>query len=327
MVREVRFASQLDEMGSHIGLIYADGNDVGRVVEEQMTEPNNLRAFSQVLENAALAALIAATRPYWNQDREVLPFLPIVLGGDDLLVLATGESAFPIAASLSSHFQNEVRVRSKERKEQGEMRFEGEALDVSMSVGVAIAHTTYPLFALEELAEQLLRSAKRYSMELRRMGLGEVGTLDFRVISTSSADPWEQVREREYRLMTPPGALEQWGTARPYPVLPVEGLQRPAWSDVESGLRRLKASRFPRNKLNAWRDLLWVEPSLQAQLELSAMLSRLTREQQKEMEAIARQLGLSDVTQFFFTDPVQMSHRLSPLPDLVEVYDFIREAE
>lgn len=275
------------------------------------------------MEDSAAAALAQATRPWWPRAGSLLPFVPIALGGDDVLLITTAQSAMPVASQLCLSFQQQIRERSADARRQGELRLAAEHLDIAVSAGVVIAKASHPIFALRRLAEELLRSAKQLSSQLKRRGHGMVSTLDFRVISSPSANPLEEVRNLEYRLPDAPGMGESWGTCRPYPCQPVPGLSRPAWLDLQAAMQLLKG--FPRNKLQAWQELLYTDPPLNAELELSLMLAHMQPKQQIQFRQVARSLGLPNERDLFLQDVLaeHASRRFSPLPDLVELSEFI----
>src|SRR5690606_35532543 len=112
-------------------------------------------------------------------------------------------------------FQSEVGRLSREKKAEG-FQFDGEQLDVAMSAGVALAKSSHPIFALAQLASELLAEAKALSSQLFAQGHSRQSTLNFRVISSANANPWPQVR-REELLLSDSAARPKWATSRPYP--------------------------------------------------------------------------------------------------------------
>ncbi len=206
------------------------------------------------------------------------------------------------------------------------MDFSGDELNVAMSAGVAIAKSSHPIFALEELAGALLNSAKKLSSSLYPE-FGRVSTLDFRVITTPTANPWELVREREFRLpQLHQRNMERWATCRPYTCQQLNDLNRPSVDRLIEAVQTLRTSGFPRNKLHAWRELLWAESETQIMLDLAYIQSRLGTENWETLEGIASLMGLDPGVPLYLTNPLNPTQALSPLPDLTELYEFIPEA-
>lgn len=317
---------ELSEVGrsspaNHIGFIYADGNGLGRLIEDELTSEGALREFSRILEESILAAVAAAVGPAVANG---LPIVPVLIGGDDVILITPAQVALPAAARLCVAFGEEIASRLDAAVSAQSLRFEGEAPQVTMSAGVALAKASHPIFALRELAEDLQVSAKRQSADLRRLGLGQQPTLDFRVISSSSANTWDQVRKRELRLPIEDPLLRRWATARPYPCRRIDGLNRPTWPVIEEAIHSLRAGGFPRNKLQLWQTILQSDYSTERSLlEVRLLHSRLSPSHRELISDVAGRLAISDPLDLFLTDPLQPINEITPLPDIVELYDFL----
>ena len=327
-------AEELGDLGqqsrpaNYLGFIYADGNGIGRIIEHELEDEEALAKFSQILETAMLAAVIEATQPHWPQQGKLLPFIPVLIGGDDIILITTADTALPIAHKICLAFQEKV------NRQLAEAQFGSQPLTVAMSAGVVIAKASHPIFALETLAGELLQSAKKLSRTFQQQGHGQVCTLDFRVITSPTANSWEKVLEQEFRLPTPPDAMGHLLTAtcRPYPCQRVEGVSRPAWDDLVAAVQRLKQDGFPRNKLHVWQDMLWYDPPIAGVLALSQMRQRLSAAHKQTMAHIADRLylekrsPLSLADDLYLLEPFNRQDYLSPLPDITEVYEFIAAA-
>lgn len=319
--------NELDGVGSkstpanYIGFIYADGNGIGGFIENQLKTEDALRAFSKILEDSMLAAVDAAAGPAIGLR---LPIVPVLIGGDDVILIVPAQIALPMAASLCVNFGNEIAVRIEQAIENKQLQFQGDPPQITMSAGVALAKTSYPIFALHELAKELQDSAKRQSADLSQK-YGPQPTLDYRVITTSSANTWEKTRQLEMRLrQTGRNHLERWATARPYPCRRVEGLTRPTWPDIAESARQLRLNGFPRNKLQLWETILQNEFSLERTLlEVRMLQSRLSHENRALMDEVASRVFIDNQLDLFLTDPLDLSAAITPLPDIVELYDFL----
>lgn len=331
-------AEELGDLGqqsrpaNYLGFIYADGNGIGRIIEHELKDEAALTEFSAILETAMLAAVLEATQPHWSQQSGLLPFIPVLIGGDDIILITTADTALPIAHKICLAFQE--KVNQQLAGAQSITKSDDEPLTVAMSAGVVIAKASHPVFALETLAGELLQSAKKLSRTFQQRGHGQVSTLDFRVITSPTANSWEKVLEQEFRLPTPTDAMGHLLTAtcRPYPCHRVEGVSRPAWDDLVAAVQRLKQDGFPRNKLHAWQDMLWYDPPIASVLALNQMRQRLNTKHREAMAYIADRLFLEKRSPFSLADelyllePFNRQDYLSPLPDMTELYEFIATA-
>ncbi|MBM4430904.1 MAG: hypothetical protein FJ026_11250, partial [Chloroflexi bacterium] len=210
-------ANDLGEIGHasspnrFVGLIYADGNNVGSMVA-RISSPARYRQFSrrlyQATEEAVLDALAEHLQPKYvasaldpeRPDREkmwVHPFEIITIGGDDLILIVPGDKALPIAQSIGERLEetlgchacegaNENRYsaqRYHHYDDEGQPTFQARGYEpqISLSAGVVVAAENTPIYFLWGLAEQLIRSAKRQAKELKRSGY-KGGTVDFMIL-------------------------------------------------------------------------------------------------------------------------------------------------
>jgi len=310
--------NEIEQLGNYVGFIYADGNGIGKIIEEYIHSPEDLKAFSKGMEASATAAIAAIAHDWQSKNPGCnLPLIPILSGGDDIIVIANATYALDIANSICLGFQSEA-------KKQLGANFPL----LSMSAGVVIAKAKHPIFELQRLSEELLVSAKRLSRQLSRINGLPVCALDFRIITSPSANAWPEVYQFEYRLPDLPGQnQEHWATCRPYPCSPISSIHRPAITDLLAAVRSLKgkeqlSSGLPRNKIHAWQNLLRVEPALKVELELSILRSHLSTSQKSLLRKAAEQLCLPTETSLFLTDPLDPIRLISPLPDIVEVEAF-----
>ncbi|HZV48941.1 MAG TPA: hypothetical protein VFD49_04170 [Candidatus Dormibacteraeota bacterium] len=212
-----------------LGLVHADGNGLGQVFldfhhlagatapEDRRRYADTLRSFSAGIDLVAASAFRVAARrllEHQGSEDEVLPLLPLIVGGDDLTVLLDGRHALTFAhdylaallrwpegldraleAAVST--VREILGRAAERH--------GRRAELTACAGVAVVKPHYPFHAAYELAEDLLRSAKRHKPE---------SALDFQVLYDSTDARLAALRERLHRSLPDPRALRLH--ARPY---------------------------------------------------------------------------------------------------------------
>jgi len=213
--RHVEAARSLEDVGNasrregYIGLIYADGDGVGAKLLGLSSEAE-YQGFSQGLDEATLRAtyedaLMPLARCALQQrGTEVCPFQPLLIGGDDLLAITPAQYALPAAVALCEGFAR--------RAPQG----------LTMSAGVVIAPHNYPVFHLEALAGQLLKSAKARA---RQEGCGAI---DFWFLRGGNVFSTNLGQHRRKTLRRERGGSEYQLHERPYTVAEMKDLLQEA---------------------------------------------------------------------------------------------------
>ena len=201
--RRVHFTQDLNELGAacrarpgYIGLLYADGNRMGQVLESLPT-PEAYRQFSQALrealEHAAYQALAEHLHPIQIERVSptgkplgkgyIHPLEPLVAGGDDLILIVPADVALPIALRLSQLFEREMVQRVPDEI----WSWLPPALrHPTLSVGVAIADSHNPVRVLQQLSRELCKSAKGRVHEEEEQGHPPTSALDFLVLKSQS---------------------------------------------------------------------------------------------------------------------------------------------
>lgn len=225
---------------SKVAVIHIDGNGIGAIMRNlkaavgcvppeefegqlgcEPRDPDALRRFvlTVSLHLDAVVADAFATAWYdvaqWAQkDRRaeqinftVVPVVPVILGGDDVTVIASGDYALPFATSFLLHFEKKtaadpllkyLHAVSKICDKEGI----SDPAPMTAAAGVAIVRRNFPFHIAYELAEKLVSRAK---------GVGKnqgCSTLDFHVLfDTTVVDPDDQLggyrkfTKRPFRLI------------------------------------------------------------------------------------------------------------------------------
>ena len=208
-----RFPEDLDALADNegrIAFLYADGNNMGDLLQ-LMPSPASYRHFSQVLHSATRDALFSA---FWNVFGEAclkdphrpLPFEIIALGGDDLVAIVPASCGWALAVQVLEGFEEYAGVQKLEYELNERLKDALlKAAHLSLSAGLAIADAKYPVRFLFDLAEGLLREAKRLA---RTTQSGTLCHLWLRapVITESAKILMDELYKREERYLT----------ARPY---------------------------------------------------------------------------------------------------------------
>lgn len=257
---------------SYLAIVHADGNNMGLRIKEigdQYNEPGGnagyvraLRRFSESVKEIAETALartaalliapdnlsnklLAGKIPLQCHDGEdILPFRPIVFGGDDVTFVCEGRLGLALAAEYLAVFASQHLAGKPAH---------GRA-------GVAVVHSHYPFSRAYELAESLCGSAKKYIQSWQDRDNIGVTALDWHFAVSGLVLPLGDVREREYtaptgsllmrpiRLTSPEHDWRSWQTFGRL----IGEFQRPADEGGQWAGRR--------NKLKALRDTLRAGP-------------------------------------------------------------------
>lgn len=219
---------------SKVAVIHIDGNGVGGVMrrlDEVLSERGGgalkgelgvaggdsdaLRVLVLKISERLDAAVKLAFRSAWervaklarkdaedsNRCYTAIPVVPVILGGDDVTVITSGDYALPFAAAYLRYYEeatgNDPILRyltPPEGQDTGPM---------TAAAGVAIVKRNFPFHIAYELAEKLVDRAKKVG----KTACPPCSTLDYHVLfDTTVLDPDEAIRGYE-RFTTRPFRL------------------------------------------------------------------------------------------------------------------------
>jgi CRISPR-associated protein Cmr2 len=267
-IQNIHAADDLGEIGQaatpegFIGVVYADGNNMGGLLEELRTPVEYSQFADAVYEatkDAVFEALMRRLSPIEATDergrrRRIYPFEILSIGGDDFFLIVPAHVALPIACDIAKAVEEKLRNHPLFKLKDGYVweqaqrcKKDGEPppqCKVSLSAGVVLADAHTPVFYLEELAGQLLKSAKRRAKWLKRERNYYGGTVDFLALKSVTMISGTVEEFRQAALTPRHGRLY----ARPYTIAEMEAL-------LES-IKSLKTANFPRNQLYRLRESL-----------------------------------------------------------------------
>jgi len=320
-----------------IGLVYADGNAMGRLVQE-LDSPETCRAFSETvdtsLREACFEALAQCLSPEIQRARQALssgakivplPADILLLGGDDLLVVLPADRALPFARAVCQEFERRTReaiagLAGPVRQFFAD-RVAGRGLTISC--GVALGRANYPFYLLLDLVEQLLHSAKRAGSGQQSGPYAAGALIDFHRVAGAASHELKHVRREDYQAET-----DRPRTLRPLSLAQLSALQE--------AVRTLRRSRFPRSKLHALFEAALAESPVQAERRVREVFSRCRDsdrqpERRALWEAVARLAPSGWHCEFPWFEPPpgseeeqtrdRQDRRLTPIADLAEAYD------
>lgn len=340
---------QAAQPGGFIGLIYADGNNVGALIERIRTA-GFYRQFASRLFEATQAAVFTALAEHLQpenvqddrgQSRRIHPFEIVSIGGDDLLLIVPADKALPIAldiarfiedAFLSGDIGYRDRAGEAQRYRKAEFKAAGRPV-ISLSAGVVLAQKNNPIFFLQDMVEELLKSAKGTAKWLKKEHGYTGGTVDFMALKsvtmvTSSIGEFRQTALRHVRQGARSASRDVLHlTARPYTLHEMSGLLR-----TTAALQQVD---FPRSQLYHLRQEL-------PKGRMLSILSYLYFTSRLEWKKAARVREALDHSWHGINDPAPWRHRGKPskcqdgstshdwetiFADLIEIYDFVRNTD
>lgn len=291
--RPIRFLSNIerDEPEGRAGraalgrnrwaVICMDGNDMGRQLREaSKIAPAGLeswiRTMSKSLDACALAAACAGVAQVvraWSKDRTndqidacesdgdvIVPVRPLVVGGDDLIVLCHPAYAFDFVRAATNAWSSRSEAEAKAfGKQQGLTLWPATGSSISISSGVLFCPATLPMHTAIPYCESLLASAKHRGRMYAADGKPTPPTIDWESVVESMLDTPAARRARELTFRdldiggdSDPGAIVAL-TQRPYllerfgwletQALQLKGVPRSILHEVLPGLRQAKFDR------------------------------------------------------------------------------------
>lgn len=297
----------------YMGLIYADGDGIGRELEGLRTL-QAIGQFAGAIDGAAYQAVAEAIArhlpPGRLADGPIFPFDVLLLGGDDVVLVTAADRALEVALTLVEGFSQETERRL------------GRSLRLSASV--ILAHARYPFAALLKLAEGGLAFTKREAAARKRRGEpAREGLINFLVVSSTNHLDFDTYVER---------------VLRPRPPLSREALDRTLRPYTTTDFRRLlQAARMladaPRTRVQQLREACFLD-HMHGRLEaLSALLrwreSVAKREAPRLVADFARSAGGGEVQFPWFSSGEQEQPPVwrTPIADVAEILDFVAPEE
>lgn len=155
-----------DKEGEKVALIHIDGNDLGKMFKARLSElednsdldfvnkqlselsqlvvDSNIKAFEK-----AIIACLAKIAPEAGREN-IIPLRPLVMGGDDVTVIVRSDLAFAFIDAYVKEFETYTADMGKA---------------LSVGVGMVVMPKSYPFAKAFKLAEDLLSSSKRATLD------------------------------------------------------------------------------------------------------------------------------------------------------------------
>lgn len=259
----------------YLGVVYADGNAMGKFVQA-IDDPKIFHQFSRIVDEsireACFAALDQILKPEINKVRktfeeqgslETLAADILLLGGDDLLVAVPADRALDFALMVTNVFERLTKEKITNLPD-AEARFFSDRLEsesFTISCGVAVARSNYPFYLALDLAEQLLKNAKRKDSYTGQDTEQTPARIDFHVVAGANSYALEQVREDTYRVLT-----DARRTLRP--------LSCSQLAMLRTSIKELDAVKFPHSKLHELQEAALAATESQAEWRIRDIFAR-----------------------------------------------------
>ena len=255
------FHGEIDRIaGQMAAIVVMDGNGMGmKIAALKGLCPELLGRFSDQVEEIFVEAFDRVLSDFPQENGVYEGIRPLILAGDDICFIVDSKFALPFVTKFCRRVEEESKKHSELFQTGG----------ITLSCGILFAKNNFPFNFGRVLAESLLKSAKRFSRE--NSGCSAV---DFHLLTSSSGDPVEKTREREYAYD------DNVLTEKPYKMSDLEKLV--ADSAALSGLARSKVKAI-RRVLRKGRET--------SMLELLKMASRLDDDRRNDFFEILNRRG------------------------------------
>ena len=313
----------------YFGLIYADANSMGEILDKLPTIKER-EAMAKVVDKAvyaAMSAAIAAHLPIVKGDGDtswMFPFDILMIGGDDIMVVTPADVALDVALTLAKIFHQETKTNDIRLEKEGS----------SLSIGVVLAPVKYPFGLLQELAESTLKFAKKAAAKNppEKADYGDT-VINFMTVTGSNSLDFNWVYGGLHKKTQDERTPNFYATLRPYSVEELgelldmvregrrKGLGRTKLHQIREAVLRMNLTTSVSDGLavlNNWRGS-------QRTFVVEQVYKQAGRYQQRYRDDEKPGTFFQRVTFPWFADGPR-TYR-SSLLDFVELYDFVAQEE
>lgn len=277
-----------------IALIHADGNGMGQVLikisEAVQRRPDDFlkiyQAFSKAVETSTQRGAQQAAREVLlpaRQAGELLAARPILLGGDDVIVLVRADLALAYVQAFTRAFEAQSKESLKELSESG---VAGLPEKLTLGFGVAFIGANQPFSMAAELAESIMGHAKKQAKKLGAENHDSAAkpaasSVAFFRVTTALVDDYDALVQRV--LTHRKGKQTFTHTLGAYAVLGEDDSRLPKLSDLEKLVSLLQAQDMARGPVRSLLNLLQLDPE-QAQTSWRRWKQRMRETQQTRLD-------------------------------------------
>lgn len=289
-----------NEIGDYIGVVYADGNNMGKWIKE-LSSPGDFTAFSEAVDEAIRTACFGALLQVFGGEKTKADIM--MLGGDDLVVVIEAEKALAFAHSAAVRFEKITRSDQRLQTQFFQERLQQRGFTISL--GIAIGKSHHPFRQLLSTAEELLRLSKKRGASLTN-GWYVPSCVDFHLMTVSNTVDMEDIRRNEYEYESQQQTYRK--TRRPYTLSELETLS--------CAVVNLKDAKFPTSRLQMIYDAVFASTPQQARQRMREMFVRGREQPRKILRDVLQKLDC-------YQDMPWSSQRDTMLSELIELYDYL----
>lgn len=169
-IKSVKTLEDLKDDRDYVAVIYGDGNNMGNYVMN-INNPFEMMYFSRTLDYITKKAVYESFAEVMRDD---IRFEIIALGGDDIFVIVPAVYALEVSRKIIEKFDGSFKN------------------NITMSVGVCIAKYNTPIGNMFDIAQTLLKNAKKKAKNLKSPS----GTVDVKALEGNSFIDFDYVKER-----------------------------------------------------------------------------------------------------------------------------------
>jgi hypothetical protein len=329
---------QFAEAKEYIGLIYADANNMGKIIDDLGTLGKR-EIFAYEIDKAIHQAMAIAMKQYLPvtdiiRDGKTVPVFPfdiLLLGGDDIVMVTDAAKAMDVALTIATKFR-ELTDNEQIRKLT--------PIRLSLCVGVVLAPIKYPFGLLQDIAESALKFAKTSAAsdkekvkDQKERDAFDGTRINFQVVTGGSHPNFKETYKKIYQKVDKNRFLEFHASLRAY---------RPEDLDLLlNAIREGHRLNLGRTKLHQLREAI-LEKNLTTSVQKGLATLRNWREKQRtyvvgqvygfgqrhQMQRSDPHNPISDfprVTFPWFADGTHKGRDVyrTSLLDFIELYDFV----
>lgn len=224
---------------NHWAVIYMDGNDMGnqfRAFQGTNPSPEKTAIWVENMSAALDQCTTEACRSgcervinRWADEREriqnavegdqlTLPLRPLIVGGDDVVMLCHADYAFDFVSEVIRKFSLLSREKEKSKPAKCPSLWPATRGQLTISAGVLFCPISLPLHMAIPCAESLLSSAKSKGRSEKGIQSQKPSTscIDFETVTESMLDSVSNRRNREMKFFDEESQAEVHLTQKPY---------------------------------------------------------------------------------------------------------------
>lgn len=203
----------------------------------------------------------------------ILPFRPIVLGGDDVTFISDGRIGLSLTVKYLQAFKEYAHEKmtiwiAKYANILAGWADQKKLKDLTASAGMAIVKTHHPFSRAYQAAADLCKQAKKYGRSLD----GPLSCLDWQLLMEGKTINLNHLRKEHYQL-----GEKEWLSLRPI-TIEDEGISKRTWPNIKGQIKMFNDSRWKRGKLKELFELHKAGKNLKTSKD--AIESFLNRENQ-----------------------------------------------